>query len=168
EWTVSWAVPVDGADRPVSPPNRPVVHAPTPTDEPLSLPAVLLGTFPLASDRRHVTPGPVTDVLVTAAARVYADLVAALPPDPALLALVPRPTLAAAEVDSALAAAALDALRSTPWLPPTAPPEPDAGGPVRDVEGLVPDGDLVAAAGRVGPGTRRLVPTGAVVLDAAP
>jgi len=169
EWTVSWAVPVDGADRPVPPPNRPVVHAPTPTDEPLSLPAVLLGTFPLASDRRHVTPGPVTDVLVAAAGRLYADLVAALPPDPALLALVPRPTLAAAELDSALAAAALDALRSTPWLPPTARPEPDSGGPVRDAEGPVLDGDLVAAAaaGRVGPGAGRLVPTGAVVLDAA-
>jgi hypothetical protein len=129
EWTVSWAVPVDGAGRPVPPPNRPVVHAPTPTDEPLSLPAVLLGTFPLASDRRHVTPGPVTDVLVAAAGRLYADLVAGLSPHPALLTLVPRPTLAAAELDSALAAAALAALRAMPWLPPAALPEPEADRP---------------------------------------
>ena len=142
EWTVSWAVPVDGAGRPVRPPDRPVVHAPTPTDEPLSLPAVLLGTFPLASDRRHVTPGPVTDMLVTAAARVYADVVAALPPDPALLALVPRPTLAAAELDAAVSAAALAALRTTRWLPPAAPAE-------------------------AGSGSERLTPTEAAVVDAA-
>jgi hypothetical protein len=148
EWTVSWAVPVDGGGRPVPPPNRPVVHAPTPTDEPLSLPAVLLGTFPLASDRRHVTPGPVTDMLVTAAASLYAELVAALPPDPALLALVPRPTLAAAELDAALGAAALAALRTTGWLPPAVAAEPDAG------QSPSPD------AGR-------LVPTAAVVVDAA-
>ena len=158
EWTVSWAVPVDGGGRPVPPPNRPVVHAPTPTDEPLSLPAVLLGTFPLASDRRHVTPGPVTDVLVTAAAGVYADLVAALPPDPALLALVPRPTLAAAELDAALAAAALAALRTTGWLPPAVRPEPDAE------PSATPAPDAVPAAR---PGVELLVPTDAAVVDAA-
>jgi hypothetical protein len=157
EWTVSWAVPVDGAGRPVPPPNRPVVHAPTPTDEPLSLPAVLLGTFPLASDRRHVTPGPVTDVLVAAAGRLYADLVAELPPDPALLALVPRPTLAAAELDASLGAAALAALRATPWLPPAARPEPDADQPAP----ADTDGD------RVAPEADRLVPADAVVVDAA-
>ena len=187
EWTVSWAVPVDAADRPVPPPNRPVLHAPTPTDEPLSLPAVLLGTFPLASDRRHVTPGPVTDVLVAAAGRLYADLVAALPPDPALLALVPRPTLAAAELDSALAAAALNALRSTPWLPPAARPEPDAALPspalpspalppsalganelVPDAGRLVPDADgLVPDAGGSAPDADGLVPdAGGSVPDA--
>jgi hypothetical protein len=159
EWTVSWAVPVDGAGRPVPPPNQPVVHAPTPTDEPLSLPAVLLGTFPLASDRRHVTPGRVTDVLVAAAGRLYADLVTALPPDPALLALVPRPTLAGAELDSALAAAALDALRTTPWLPAAAP-EPAA-------EGQAPDAEPAAESGRIGPEGGRLLPADAVVVDAA-
>ena len=34
-----------------------VVHAPTPTDEPLGLPALLLASFPLSPDRRHVAPG---------------------------------------------------------------------------------------------------------------
>jgi hypothetical protein len=130
EWTVCWAVPVDGAGRPVPPPTRPVVHAPTPTDEPLSLPAVLLGTFPLASDRRHVTPGPVTDLLLDAAARAYADLVAALPADPALLALVPRPALAAAELDAAVAGAVLATLRTTPFLPPVDGDPVPAGGAV--------------------------------------
>ena len=175
EWTVSWAVPVDRAGRPVPPPNRPVVHAPTPTDEPLSLPAVLLGTFPLASDRRHVTPGPVTDVLVTAAARLYADLVAALRPDPVLLALVPRPTLAAAALDAALDAAALDALRTTAWLPPAVPPEPDAGQRAPDAGQRAPDagqrapdaGQREPDAGQRAPDAGRLVPTDALVVDAA-
>ncbi|MEJ7703850.1 MAG: hypothetical protein WKF47_09350 [Geodermatophilaceae bacterium] len=37
--------------------GRQVVHAPTPSDEPLSLPARLIATYPLAPDRRHVAPG---------------------------------------------------------------------------------------------------------------
>ena len=164
-WTVRWAVPVDAAGNPVRPERTPVVHAPTPTDEPLSLPAVLLGTFPLGSDRRHVTPGPVTDVLVAAAARAYADLVAALPPTPAVLDLVPRPTLAAAPLDTALTTAALEALRTTPFLPPVEPaepePEPEAesvgGGDGRVVarDAVVVDGaseELVAALGDLVPG----------------
>lgn len=128
EWTVTWAVPVDAAGSPVRPSTRPVVHAPTPTDEPLALPAVLLAGFPLGPDRRRVVPGPVTDLLVEAAAVTYAQLVAALPPTPALLDLVPRPRLAAAELDTALAAAVLTALRGTPWLPTAVPPTAEAPG----------------------------------------
>ncbi len=119
DWTVTWAVPVDRDGVPVRPRGRPVVHAPTPTDEPLSLPAVLLGGFPLGSDRRHVTPGPVADLLAAAAGRAYADLVAELPPAPALLSLVPRPALAAAELDATIGREVLTALRATPWLPAT-------------------------------------------------
>ena len=117
DWTVTWAVPVDAAGVPVPLPSRPVVHAPTPTDEPLSLPALLLAAFPLGSDRRHVAPGPVTDLLAAAAGRAYAELVAELPPVPALLSLVPRPALAAAELDAAVGRAVLAALRETAWLP---------------------------------------------------
>ena len=69
-WSVRWAVPVSSgpvSSGPVSdggPAGRlplgvtAVVHAPTPTDEPLSLPALLLASFPLSPDRRHVAPGP--------------------------------------------------------------------------------------------------------------
>ncbi len=149
EWTVSWAVPVDAAGRPVPPSARPVVHAPTPTDEPLSLPAVLLGAFPLASDRRHVTPGPVTDLLVAAAARAYADLVAALPPDPTVLTLVPRPSLAAAELDAAATTAVLAALRDTRFLPQ------GDGDPVAAADAVVVDAaseQLVAALADLVPG----------------
>jgi hypothetical protein len=179
EWTVSWAVPVDAARRPVPPASRPVVHAPTPTDEPLSLPAVLLGTFPLASDRRHVTPGPVTDVLVVAAARAYADLLAALPADPAVLTLVPRPTLAAAELDAALTTAALSTLRTIPFLPvATARRRPaEEGKPPADAspgpagQEAVPSAE--AALGPVTPGAPRsevdlgVAAADAVVVDAA-
>src|SRR4051812_8626455 len=45
-YTVTWAIPVDG-DRPVPLPPRQVVHAPTPSDEPLSLRARLIAPFPL-------------------------------------------------------------------------------------------------------------------------
>ena len=93
------------------------MHAPTPSDEPLSLPARLIAPFPLGPDRRHVAPGPVTDALVAAAADTYADLLTALPADPVLLALVPRIGLAGAALDAALGSAVLDRLRAVPWLP---------------------------------------------------
>ncbi|MCW2700148.1 MAG: hypothetical protein JWQ45_1683, partial [Blastococcus sp.] len=116
-WTVVWAVPLgeDGAPRPL--PAGEVVHAPTPSDEPLSLPVRLIAPFPLGPDRRHVAPGPVTDALVEAAAGAYAELLAGLPADPVLLALVPRPGLAGAALDAALGTAILGRLRRTAWLP---------------------------------------------------
>ena len=89
----------------------------TPGDEPLSLPLRLIAPFPLGPDRRYVLPGPVTDLLVAAAADALADLVVGLPADPALLALVPRPELAGADLDAALTAAVRARLRVTAWLP---------------------------------------------------
>jgi hypothetical protein len=121
-WTVTWAVPTDdGVPRPL-PPGQ-VVHAPTPSDEPLSLPMRLIAPFPLGPDRRHVLPGPVTDALVAAAADTFADLVGALPADPAALRLVPRAGLAGAALDAALGAAALDRLRAIAWLPVAGRPD---------------------------------------------
>jgi hypothetical protein len=116
-FTVTWAVPLDDDGAPVPLPVRQALHAPTPSDEPISLPVRLIAPFPLGPDRRHVLPGPVTDALVAEAARGYADLVLGLPADPALLALVPRIGLAAAELDAALGTAVLDGLRSAAWLP---------------------------------------------------
>jgi hypothetical protein len=116
-WIVTWAVPLDEEGRPRPLSGRQVVHAPTPSDEPLSLPVRLIAPFPLGPDRRHVAPGPATDALVTGAAAAFADLVAGLPADPALLALVPRLGLAAAELDARLGSAVLDVLRGTEWLP---------------------------------------------------
>ena len=156
-WALTWAVPLDDDGRPAPLPGRQVLHAPTPSDEPLSLPARLVAPFPLGPDRRRVAPGPVTDALVAVAAEVYADLLAALPPDPAVLALVPRIGLAAAELDAALGSAALDRLRATAWLPAA---DPDAGQRLTPDRAAVLDGGddgLVAVLTGVLPG---LLPAG--------
>lgn len=154
-WTVTWAVPVDddGVPRPL--PGRQVLHAPTPSDEPLALPVRLIAPFPLGPDRRHVLPGPVTDALVSAAAGTYADLLAGLPADPVLLALVPRPRLAGADLDAALCAAVLDRLRNTAWLPGAG--EERRVPPARAVVLADAPGELVAALTGVLPG---LLPAG--------
>lgn len=68
-WEVRWAVP--GGRRGDVPR---VVHAPTPSDEPLDLPALLIASFPMTTDRRHVAPGPLTDFLVARAAEAYVRL----------------------------------------------------------------------------------------------
>ena len=137
DWQVRWAVP-DGD----LPPGVPaVVHAPTPSDEPLGLPALLLATFPLAPDRRHVAPGPLTDFLVERAAETYLAL---LPPTPRLLDLVPGP-VAAGELDARLRRAVLRRLPDTPLLPVPAgrhPAEPglDEAVLVRGRDTVVVDG----------------------------
>ncbi len=127
-WAVRWAVPLDDGDRPVPLPRGQTVHAPTESDEPLSLGARLIATYPLAPDRRHVAPGLVTDLVTQRAAAAYVDLVGGLGGDPAVLALVPRVSLAAAALDAALSQEILDVLRSAPWLP-TAAADPVAPTP---------------------------------------
>ncbi|NUR93927.1 MAG: hypothetical protein HOV67_01575 [Kribbellaceae bacterium] len=113
-WSVVWALPRTDS----TPPS--VIHAPTPTDEPLSLPALLLATFPLDSTRRHVAKGLLTDRLVQEAASAYADLLhdrAASGDD--VLRLVPT-GLAAGTVDRMLREAILHRLPSTAMLPAAA------------------------------------------------
>ncbi|MBA3522985.1 MAG: hypothetical protein H0T85_00190, partial [Geodermatophilaceae bacterium] len=119
-WSLCWAVPLD--DRGVVGPltGRQVVHAPTPSDEPLSLPVRLIATYPLAPDRRHVLPGAVTDLVTRAAAAAYPELLESLGADPRILELVPRPDLGGAELDAALGHAVLRALTDAPWLPTAA------------------------------------------------
>ncbi|PRY00657.1 hypothetical protein [Allonocardiopsis opalescens] len=117
-WYVRWAVPVDAEDAPVPLPEGvpAVLHAPTPSDEPVGLPAVLLAGYPLAPDRRHVAEGPLADMVTERAADAYAALLAALPPRPALLKLVPGP-LAEGALDARLRRAILARLPETPFLP---------------------------------------------------
>jgi len=118
-WSVRWAVPA-GPDGRVA--GRlpggvsPVVHAPTPTDEPLSLPALLLASFPLSPDRRHVTPGPLTGFLVERAADAYAGLLPLLPAGPGLFDLVPGPA-GKGELDARLGDAIVARLPDAPFLP---------------------------------------------------
>lgn len=117
-WFVRWAVSTDDAGRPTPLPDDvpAVLHAPTPSDEPLSLPALLLASFPLAPDRRHTAPGPLTDFLTERAADAYAAALAGLPRDPGVLDLVPV-GLASGELDAAVRRAIGERLPATPFLP---------------------------------------------------
>ncbi|MGW7462924.1 sacsin N-terminal ATP-binding-like domain-containing protein [Streptomyces sp. NPDC054797] len=122
-WAVSWSVPVDDDGAPLRPATAPVVHAPTPTDEPLGIPALLIATLPLDTTRRHPAPGPLTDFLVERAADAYAELLGSWDPvSTGLVDLVPGP-LGKGELDGALRAAVLQRLPRTAFLAPAAPPE---------------------------------------------
>ncbi len=56
------------------------MHAPTPSDEPLGVPALLIASLPLDTTRRHAAPGPLTDFVVERAADAYVELLAAWRP----------------------------------------------------------------------------------------
>ncbi|WP_327713428.1 molecular chaperone Hsp90 [Streptomyces sp. NBC_00464] len=125
-WSVTWAVPVDAEGAPLSPRTAPVVHAPTPTDEPLGIPALLIASLPLDTTRRHPAPGPLTDFLVQRAADAYAELLADWQPvSVATIGLVPGP-LGTGEVDGALRGAILERLPRVAFLEPAAPRDPAA------------------------------------------
>ena len=113
-----------GADGPG--PN--VLHAPTRTDEELSLPALLVADVELAPDRRRVLPGAVLSGL----AGGYPLLLAALAPEQRTR-LVPRPGFPRSAVDDVLRTEVLAALATHPWLPGA------AGRDVRPNESVVLD-----------------------------
>ncbi|MEV5748057.1 hypothetical protein AB0L00_09585 [Actinoallomurus sp. NPDC052308] len=133
-WHVRWAI----TDEPLPDDVPAVIHAPTPSDEPLGLPALLIASFPLAPDRRHVAPGPLTDFLVERAAEAYTAL---LPPTPRLLDLVPGP-VAKGELDARLRRAILIRLPDLPLLPVVENAATD-----RDVAGTGLDGERPTAPG---------------------
>lgn len=111
-WSVTWAVPRAGAAVAAW---KPVLCAPTPTDDPLPWPALLVATLPLGPDRRRAVPGPVADLVLDEAADVYADLVEQGTPGPWYTA-VPGGFPAGA-VDARLREAVLARLRDRPVLP---------------------------------------------------
>ncbi|MCL7380193.1 sacsin N-terminal ATP-binding-like domain-containing protein [Streptomyces sp. 35G-GA-8] len=122
-WSVTWAVPVDGEGAPARPRTAPVVHAPTPTDEPLGVPALLIASLPLDTTRRHPAPGPLTDFLVGKAADAYAELLGGWEPvSTGTIDLVPGP-LGKGELDGRLRAAILERLPRVAFLAPAAPSE---------------------------------------------
>ncbi|MEU2179887.1 sacsin N-terminal ATP-binding-like domain-containing protein [Streptomyces thermolilacinus] len=122
-WSVTWAVPVDAEGAPARPDTAPVVHAPTPTDEPLTVPALLIASFPLDSTRRHPAPGPLTDFIVARAAEAYAELLTAWRPvSTGTVDLVPGP-LGKGVLDGAIRGAVLELLPRVPFLAPAAPSE---------------------------------------------
>ncbi|MFF0449658.1 sacsin N-terminal ATP-binding-like domain-containing protein [Streptomyces sp. NPDC004609] len=138
-WAVTWAVPVDEDGAPARPRTAPVVHAPTPTDEPLGVPALLIASLPLDTTRRHPAPGPLTDFLVRRAAQAYAELLGDWRPvSTGTIDLVPGP-LGKGELDGALRAEILRLLPRTAFLAPAAPRTADGedtGLPDREDTGL--------------------------------
>ncbi|WOX23671.1 sacsin N-terminal ATP-binding-like domain-containing protein [Streptomyces solicathayae] len=122
-WSVTWAVPVDGDGAPQYPGTAPVVHAPTPTDEPLGIPALLIASLPLDTARRHPAPGPLTDYVVARAAEAYAELLGDWQPvGVGTIDLVPGP-IGQGGLDGALRAAILERLPRVAFLAPAAPSE---------------------------------------------
>ncbi|GAA0449818.1 hypothetical protein GCM10009544_10810 [Streptomyces stramineus] len=116
-WSVTWAVPVGADGAPERPRTAPVLHAPTPTDEPLGLPALLIATFPLEPTRRHTAPGPLTNFLTERAAESYAELLRDWHPvSTGTLGLVPSP-LAQSPLDAEVRRLVLDRLPRVPFLP---------------------------------------------------
>ncbi|RST12683.1 molecular chaperone Hsp90, partial [Streptomyces sp. WAC05374] len=96
---------------------------PTPTDEPLGIPALLIATFPLDTTRRHPAPGPLTDFLVRRAADAYAELLADWRPvSTGTIDLVPGP-LGKGVLDGAIRGAVLELLPRVAFLAPAAPSE---------------------------------------------
>ncbi|MDF0529826.1 ATP-binding protein [Tsukamurella sp. 8F] len=93
-----------------------VLHAPTRTDEPLTLPVRVVTDLPVTADRRRLHP----DADIAMAARGYADFVAAQP-DP--LAMLPPRRPPAGPVDAALREAIEGDLRSGTWLPGSRRPD---------------------------------------------
>ncbi|MFF6887748.1 sacsin N-terminal ATP-binding-like domain-containing protein [Streptomyces sp. NPDC012421] len=157
-WSVTWAVPVDGAGAPRYPRTAPVVHAPTPTDEPLGIPALLIASLPLDPTRRHPAPGPLTDFLVQRAAEAYAELLADWRPvTSGALDLVPGP-LGKGPLDGALREAILDRLPRVAFLAPAVASEDVPA--LRPIEAEVVEGagaETVAVLAEVFPG---LLPAG--------
>jgi hypothetical protein len=131
-YAVLAAVPLDADGVPVPLTGGQVLHAPTPTDEPLSLPLHLAASFPLEVSRRRVAPGALTDWLAAQAAAAVVALLVEAPPVPAVAALVPRPGLGQAPLDAAICSLVLAGLRQAAFLPaePTpAEPVPHLAGP---------------------------------------
>ena len=155
-WSLTWAVPVDEDGDPQAPGTASVLYAPTPTDEPLGLPAVLIASFPLEATRRRVAPGPLTEFLLDRSAEAYTALIAAWPRrTPALLTLVPGP-LGEGAIDAGLRRRVAARLPDTAFLPAA------NGDPVplrpRDAVVIDPcDGALIEALREVVPG---LLPVG--------
>jgi hypothetical protein len=123
-WQVTWALPLDDDDRlaALAESVPALIRAPTVIDDAMSLPVVLIASYPLDSARRRVVPGRLADTITAHAADVLARSLAELPPDPHLLSLVPT-GFPVGEVDAALREALLSRLRETSWLPAAGEPE---------------------------------------------
>lgn len=168
-WRVTWALPQPGQHAPAEPADRPgwsgMVHAPTPTDDPCSLRALLVATLPLDPTRRHVVPGRATDAVLAHAADVYVALAADVAADGGDASDLVPTGLAAGELDAQLRGLIVAALRHGPVLAgPDGPVAPDQAVALAAPAGRVPH--LVATLNRWVPGLVGLPPGGAAPLRA--
>ncbi|WP_299039743.1 hypothetical protein [uncultured Pseudokineococcus sp.] len=168
-WSLAWALPRRLApldplaaalgSAPVAAAGEGVLLAPTPTDEPLPWPAVLVAGLPLEPTRRHVEPGPAAAAVLREAGAAYADLLGLVAaertagddedeglPDP--LDLVPVGP-SAGWVDTALRRVLDEVLPDVPLLVPAAGGAgrllPGARALALEDGGTPPDADALAA-----------------------
>ncbi|TWF78072.1 hypothetical protein FHX44_113991 [Pseudonocardia hierapolitana] len=166
DWSVCWALPLTAGGGP-DPLDADVLHAPTGTEERLSLPARLIATVPLEPDRRRVRPGPAADAVLAAAAAAYVDLVRAVAPE-ARLTLAPQPGFPRSQLDGQLRELLSDAMRGAAWLPAVTGAElapgraewldvPPLDGPAAALPGLLADAGFDRLLTPVAPGTNPAV-----------
>ncbi|MEH3076111.1 MAG: hypothetical protein PGN11_05455 [Quadrisphaera sp.] len=132
-WSVTWALPREPRRLPG------VLLAPTPTDELLDAPAVLVADLPLDAGRRRVPDGPAARRALREAGAAYAALLEerALAGEDVLEAVPVG--LAAGWVDAAVREAAVEALGAARVLQPVG----ETGGPLRaDRAQALDDGPL--------------------------
>ncbi len=162
QWRLTWFVPValavDPSDLFAPETGHPLrmLGAPTPTDEAMSLPAGLVGTFPVDDTRRRLAEGPLTDHLLSEAATAYVELVMKTPLADRL-SLVPGGGFPAGGVDARLRSGILDGLRKVPMLE-TAAGESLAPADACVVPTIGPQGAMLlgrAVTGLIGAPTRR-------------
>ncbi len=117
DWALTWAVPVTATGGLAGLPDNVarVVHAPTPSDAELDIPALLVGTFPLSSDRREIAAGSATESLTAAAADAFCALLCTLDASTAL-DLVPVTTIGHGEFDARFRGAVAKPLLDTRFL----------------------------------------------------
>ncbi|GAA4537176.1 sacsin N-terminal ATP-binding-like domain-containing protein [Amycolatopsis samaneae] len=149
-----WAVPVGetGVPRPL---GEDVLHAPTPTDDRLSLPARLIAPVPTEPSRRRVLPGEALTTALETAAREYVGLVRLLPPEHRF-ALVPAAGFPKSTVDATIRELVLAVLTDQPWL------AGQSGGELAGRQARVLDADVPGLA----PLLKDLIP--GLVADAPP
>ncbi|MCB7136938.1 sacsin N-terminal ATP-binding-like domain-containing protein [Cellulosimicrobium marinum] len=163
-WSVVWALPRGSGTAADAAPD--VVHAPTPTEEPSSFPALLVASFPLDPSRRHVSSGALADHVARRAGEVYAELLASVAPERGARVLELVPTgLPRGAVDAAVRDAAVRALATTPLLPSAAGDEDGSLDGGADL--LRPDRARLLA-GDVGSDARLLAALGGSDLVAVP
>ncbi|GAA4889298.1 sacsin N-terminal ATP-binding-like domain-containing protein [Saccharopolyspora cebuensis] len=114
-WRICWAVPLDDDGTPIALAED-VLHAPTPTEERVSLPARLLADVPLEPDRRRIATAGAAEAVLRRAAEHYPELVRKLAPRHRP-ALVPLPGFPLSDVDEVLRRGVTDRLRVAAWLP---------------------------------------------------